>query len=162
MEKKIASSFILSRIDYCNSLYINLPAYQIQRIQRLQNYIARILLKKSRYEHATPLLLELHWLPVKSRIDYKIATLIFKCLDKSAPTYLMQLIQLHEPVLNLRSGNKKLLVEKTAHYKSVGERSFYFYGPKLWNSLPLDIRKIENFDIFKRHLKTYLFHNYFQ
>ena len=157
--KKIASSFILSRIDYCNSLYINLPSFQIQRIQRLQNYTARILLRKSRYEHASPLLLELHWLPVKQRIDFKVATLIFKCMHELAPIYLRDLIVLYQPVRNLRSSTKNLLTVKKVHYKSVGERSFSFYGPNLWNSLPLNIRSINDFNKFKRDLKTYFFQN---
>ena len=117
--KKIASSFILSRIHYCNSLYINLPSFQIQRIQRLQNYAARILLRKSRYEHASPLLLEFHRLPVKHRIDFKVATLIFKCMHELAPIYLRDLIVPYQPVRNLRSAPKKLLTEKKVHYKSV-------------------------------------------
>ena len=114
-------------------------------------------MRKSRYEHASPLLLELHWLPVKQRIDFKVATLIFKCMHELAPIYLMDLIVPYQPVRNLRSSTKNLLTVKKAHYKSVGERSFSFYGPNLWNSLPLNIRSINDFNKFKRDLKTYFF-----
>ena len=79
--KKLASSFILSRLDYCNSLFINLPKKDIYQLQKLQNYAARTILKRPTREHATPLLKELHWLPIHARIDYKVAILVFKCLN---------------------------------------------------------------------------------
>ena len=69
----------------------------------------------------------------------------------------MDLIAPYLPVGNLRSSTKGLLTVKKVHYKSVGERSFSFYGPKLWNSLPLNISSNNKFDKFKRDLKTYFF-----
>jgi len=62
--KTLAASFILSRLDYCNALYKNLPQYQIQKLQKLQNFAAKVVLNKSIYDHVTPCLMELHWLPV--------------------------------------------------------------------------------------------------
>ena len=155
--KKIASSFILSRIDYCNSLYANLPLCKLNRIQSLQNYAARILLKKSKYDHVKPLLQELHWLPVRFRIDYKIAILVFKCLNNLAPVYIKNLIESYQPSRNLRSSSKKLLFQKRFNYKTIGERSFSFYGPLIWNSLPQHLREEESITSFKKQLKTYYF-----
>ena len=73
--KKLAASVITSRLDYCNSPLAGVADEQIARIQKIQNNAARLVLKKSNRDHVTPLLKELHWLPVKYRIQYKLATL---------------------------------------------------------------------------------------
>ena len=135
--KKLTSSFILSRLDYCNSLFVNLPTYQLQK---LQNYAARIIFNKPRKSHVTPLLLDLHWLPIKARIDYKIAMLVYKCLNGLAPPYISKLINIYSPPRSLRSASKNLLEQRVCNYKSIGERSFSFYAPVLWNSLPQFLR----------------------
>ena len=103
--KTLAASFILSRIDYCNALYKNLNKYQIDKIEKLQNFAAKVVLSKSIYERVTPCLLELHWLPVSFRIDYIKAVLTFKCLNGLAPKYLSNLIEEHKPMRNLRSSS---------------------------------------------------------
>ena len=86
--ESIIHSFISSKIDNCNIIFYNLPKYQIQKIQRIQNSAARLLSGTSRYSRITPILKELHWLPVESRIKYKIILTTFKCLHGSAPKYL--------------------------------------------------------------------------
>ena len=83
--KTLASSFILSRLDYCNSLFKGINNNQLYKLQKLQNFAAKVILKKSIYEHVTPCLIYLHWLPIKYRIDFKIAVLAFKCLNGLAP-----------------------------------------------------------------------------
>ena len=74
--KTLASSFILSRLDYCNALFKNLPKIKFCNLQKLQKHAAKIIFKKSIRDHATPLLFKLHWLPVTARIDYKIALVV--------------------------------------------------------------------------------------
>ncbi|KAL8558946.1 hypothetical protein ACOMHN_028258 [Nucella lapillus] len=78
--KKLAVSFILSRLDFCNSLLCGIPDEKLNKLQRIQNRAARMVLRRSRHESATLLLRTLHWLPVKARIEYKIATLCFQCI----------------------------------------------------------------------------------
>ena len=73
-------SFVLSRLDYCNATLADLPATHISRLQRIQNNAARLVLQKSKRQHVTPLLKQLHWLPIQTRIDYKLATLCFSTL----------------------------------------------------------------------------------
>ena len=75
-------AFISSRVDYCNSLYYGLPAYQLMKLQRIQNVAARLVFQESKYCHITPILRDLHWHPVKYRIDYKILLLTIKQRSK--------------------------------------------------------------------------------
>ena len=74
----LAASFILSKLDYCNALFKNIQGYQIGKLQKLQNFAAKVVLRKSLYDHVTPCLMDRHWLPVKYRIDFKIAVTVFK------------------------------------------------------------------------------------
>ena len=157
-----AASFILSRLDYCNALYKNLNKCQIEQIQKLQNFAAKVVLSKTIYDHVTPCLIELHWLPVSYRINYKISVLTFKCLYGLAPEYLSDLIEEYQPTRQLRSANQKLLTQKVVKYVRLGEKSFSFSAPEVWNKLPFFLRNEPSFEVFKKKLKTYYFNLAFQ
>ena len=155
--KTLATSFILSRLDYCNALFKNLNKYQLESLQKLQNFAAKVVLKKSLYDHVTPCLIELHWLPVQYRIDFKIALLTFKCINGLAPSYLSSLVELYVPARNLRSSSKVLLKPKITNFKKLGERSFSFCAPNVWNKLPFSITSEKSLDAFKKKIKTLYF-----
>ena len=146
-----------SKLDYCNALLFGLPNSATYQLQRAQNTAARIVTRTKKFEHITPALINLHWLPVHSRIDYKILLLTYKAIHSLTPEYLSDILQLYIPVRTLRSSDKNLL--STTSYKQInyGGRSFAYAAPKLWNSLPTDIRQASSVDSFKRKLKTYLF-----
>ena len=155
--KTLAASFILSRLDYCNALYKNLNKYQIDQLQKLQNFAAKVVMSKSLYDHVTPCLIELHWLPVSFRIDFKIAVLSFKCLHDLAPTYLSDLIEEYHPSRNLRSSTQKLLKKKVVKFEKLGKKSFAYSAPQVWNSLPFYLRNETSLEVFKKKLKTFYF-----
>ena len=131
--------------------------FYISRLQRIQNNAARLVTGTSKYSHITPVLINLHWLPVAQRIQYKILLTVFKCLHGLAPVYLTELIVLYIPNRPLRSAGANLLVVPKSRTKSYGDRSFSVAGPTLWNSLPESIRVLDGLVAFKRQLKTHLF-----
>ena len=155
--KQLVTSLLLSKLDYCNSLLAGVSKTEIQRLQVIQNNAARLIFRKNKFDSAKPLLKILHWLPVHRRIDFKIAVLVFKTLEGTAPNYLRDLltVKTHPRVLRSSLDSTKLLVPRTK--RTAGDRAFAVYGPKLWNSLPNDIRELPTLPLFKKHLKTYLF-----
>ena len=154
---RLVAAMVTSRLDYCNSVFIGLPADQIARLQRVQNNAARLVLRKKRRDHVTPRIKELHWLPVKFRCQYKIATLAYRHFDGSLPLYLSSSLCTYEPSRSLRSSNEKLLKIPKRNLKSFGQRYFSFMAPSLWNSLPATLRNVPTLSQFKSQLKTFLF-----
>ena len=107
--KKLVSSFVLSRLDYCNSLLAGLPKNRLDRLQRVQNNAARLVLGRRGRDHAKPLLRSLHWLPARARIEYKTSTLCYLSRDSSAPAYLSDLLSVYQPSRSLRSADAGLM-----------------------------------------------------
>ena len=153
---RLMVALVLSHIDYVNSLLGNLPKSSINKMQAVQNIVARITLGKGRFESTTRCLETLHWLSIKQRIEYKIISLVHKCLHSQAPPYLAKLIKYNQPTrreLRSEEDTTRLLVPKTIR-KTFAACSFSVLGPELWNTLP---RKLHSYASFKKEFKTYLF-----
>ncbi|XP_067660309.1 uncharacterized protein [Haliotis asinina] len=157
----LVRALVTSRLDYCNSVLSGINSNLAVKLQRIQNTSARIISRTSKCAHITPILKELHWLPVKARIDFKILCLTYKCLRGLAPSYLSNLLHPYVPARTLRSNSQNILVIPTYRLKSFGHRSFSYTAPVLWNVLPCDIKDSKSFDSFKAKLKTHLFSLYF-
>ncbi|KXJ07191.1 putative RNA-directed DNA polymerase from transposon BS [Exaiptasia diaphana] len=153
----LVHSFISSKLDNCNSLLYGLPKYLIDRLQAVQNACARLVMLSKKHDQITPLLINLHWLPVNTRIKFKILLLTFKALHGLAPIYVQDMLKNYRLSRCLRSSSQLLLSSKSYNLKSYGYRSFSVAGPFLWNSLPSSIRDISSLDNFKTALKTFLF-----
>ena len=152
------SCFCTSRLDCCNSLLFGLPLKIILQLQRVQNAAARLVSCVPRSSHITPILQKLHWLPIISRITYKILLLTFKTYHGLTPSYLSELLSRYTPVRTLRSASQSLLSRpQTTSYKQYGQRSFVYAATFLWNNLPLQIRNASTVNAFKTMLKTHLF-----
>ena len=154
----------LSRINYCNALYTFLPKTQLSKLQKLINSSARFIFNitgHNRFNHITPYLKQLHFLPVNYRIEFKICLIIYKCLyTDNAPTYLTELINIKSPNKhwNLRTDlDRSLLACNQIIKQNYKTRGFSHAAPIIWNKLPLNIRTADSVDIFKNKLKTYFF-----
>ena len=113
---------------------------------------------RRKYDHITPVLQDLHWLPVKQRINYKIFLMTYKALNGKAPDYISELVQLYVPRRpNMKSVDKYELYKPRYNKERFGKRSFAIAAPSLWNSLPLDVKKAPSVNCFKSRLKTHLF-----
>ena len=155
--KRLVHAFVMCHIDFCNSLLIGLPVRHIQRLQVIQNSAARLVSRTKKHESVSPILQCLHWLPVRSRIMFKILLFAYECFHDLAPSYLSELLTTYKPERNLRSSKKNLFIIPTVLTKTYGERSFAYAAPILWNSLPDSLRCINTIDHFKSALKTHLF-----
>ena len=126
------------------------------KLQSIQNAAARLLTGTRKYDHITPVLRELHWLPITSRIQYKVTLLVYKTLHGPAPQYLQDMIQYRSARPGLRSAGILLNVPMTRSV-TYGDRAFCSIGPTWWNSLPSELKTSPSVDSFKRNLKTHLF-----
>ena len=153
--KTLVHAFVTSHLDYCNSLLFEIPQYQ--RLQRVLNTAARITCFTPRCSHITPVLMHLHWLPIKFRVEFKIALLVYKALNRMAPDYIADLLEKPDCSYQLRSNDQGLLFIPKTRAKTLGNRAFAHAGPSTWNKLPYNIRNIKSIENFKSQLKTFLF-----
>ena len=150
----LLTSLVLSKIDYCNSLYYGVNCTLLKKLQVVQNSAARLVFNKRKYDHSSDLLFKLHWLPVKDRIVFKINLLVHKAIYHPTPTDIQELVLI----------NSARTFNLTSYYRSnstFGDRSFTVYAPKVWNNLPQNLKAETSLDTFKSHLKTFLFRNAF-
>ena len=139
------------------SLLYGLPDTLLCKLQRVQNAAARLITRTQRRDHITPVLMELHWLPVEQRLTYKILLYTFKATKGDAPSYIGDLLEVHQPTRNLRSNARSLLVVPKTRTVTYGDRSFSSAAANLWNDIPESMKNANSIDIFKRQLKTRLF-----
>ncbi len=123
--EKLVHAFMTSRLDYCDALLGGCPASSINKLQIVQNAAARVLTRSRKYDHITPILQYLHWLPIKFHIGYKILLLAYKALNYLAPAYLTYLLSRYNPTRSLRPHNSGLLVVPRIAKSTKGGITFF-------------------------------------
>ena len=132
--KGAVNALITSRLDYCNSLLCNTPVSQTARMQCVRNNAARLITCTIKHDHITQVLKELHWLPVESRIAFKMLVMIFKCINGLAPCCLAKLVQPRKRDRSLRQ-NYAPTLHQCITKKCIVDSAFCAAAPRLWNEL---------------------------
>ncbi len=156
----LVQALVLSRLDYCNALLAGIPANSFKPLQLIQNAAARLIFNEPKRTHITPLFINLHWLPIAACIKFKVLMFAFKTTSSSAPLYLNSLLQTYVPSRSLHSASEhRFIVPSQRGTKSLAQ-TFSLTVLIWWNDLPNSIRAAESLPIFKKRLKTHLFHLY--
>ena len=155
--KTMTASIVGSRLDYCNALYYGAAQSTMNKLQRVQNNLARVVCDVSwRQAHSADLLRDFHWLPVRNLQSSKLRHCVIDHASMvNRHTFQVPLVP-YTPSRNLRSSNSDRLNEPLARH-ATGERRFSHYAPRVCNSLPITVRSASTLDTFKARLKTYLY-----
>jgi len=153
----LACSIVASRLDYCNSVLYGVTDTNITKLQRVLTSLARVVCNAPYGTSATGLLHELHWLPVRQRISYKVATVTYRTCQCQQPVYLLDMLNRYHPTRALRSSDSNLLVIPHRVKTVTASRAFCVAAPTVWNALPQAVKSAESLAVFKKRLKTYLF-----
>src|SRR6218665_2289631 len=151
--RTISIGLVTSKLDYCNSLLYGTSGSNLNKLQQLQNDLAHVVLRAPWRCHAAPLLRDLHWLPIRSRIKYKVALMTYKAKE---PSYLYSLLHDYIPTRVLRSSDQHLL-ENLKSSTAKASRAFRHSAPVVWNNLSANTRCATSPASFKQLLKTELF-----
>ena len=163
--KSIATSLVGARLDYCNAIFYGTSRNNIDKLQRVQNTLARVVKERGKYDHITPLLSQLHWLPIEARIRQKIAVLTFKAVATGKPSYLAELVHTHaQSARELRSSLRRPNQLHVPRVRTAfGSRAFRQAAPAVWNYLPSAITDTAlSLETFKSRFNTYLYNQSFR
>ena len=149
-------ALVLSKLNYCNSLLLGMPKHLLHHLQKIQNMASRVINNHRKYDSVMEDMKNLHWLKIPECIDYKMAVLIFQCINNQALTYLKTLLNINHNRF-LRSSSSMLLPVSMSRLSIVHNSLFSIHGPRIWNELPIEVKRSSNINDFKCKLKTYMF-----
>ena len=144
----IRQALITLCLDYCSSLLAGLPIFQLESLKRIQNKAARLITRTHQRDHITPVLKELHWLLVSSRMKYKVLVLAYKCVHRQAPSYLSRLLKTQCRDERTR-GAKEIRLYQPTSKKAIGTCALQVAAPELWNKLPAKVRMATSLESYK-------------
>ena len=148
--KTAVHAFVTSKLDNCNALLYGFPEYKIQRLQYLLTSTARLITLSRKHDHISPVRMELPWLPVEQRVEFKILLFTYKVVNGMAPAYLQELLDVYRPCRSVRSGNMQLLKTQCYNLKSYGFRAFSICAPQLWDALPRELRECDSAVVLRK------------
>ena len=156
--KTVVHAYVTSKLDANNALLAGTTTELKLRLQRVQNAAAKLVTQKKKHDHVTPLLRDLHWLPIEDRITFKILLLTYKALNEAGPSYIKDLLAFYTPPRDLRSADDTLTLDiPKTKLITYGDKSFSVKASEEWNKLSWKIRSSESINSFKSQLKTKLF-----
>ena len=160
----VANAFISSQLDYCNSLFRSLSKVNLHRLQSIQNSAARIVTNSCKYTRITPVLGKFHCLPIQFRLEFKLATLVYKFIHTGFPKYFAPHLSTYHTTYSTRRSQSVANFLKVPKFQPTSHKStkqfdfsFAFDAPTVWNSLPEDIRASPAMASFRKKLKSYFY-----
>ena len=146
------SALVISKLMYCSTVWSNTSDTNLKKLQAVQNFACKIITNIRKYDHVTPSLHQLEWLPVRDQLIFNEKIMSFKCMNNLASAYLCNKFVKRMEVCDRSSrGCGKLQVP---FFRTVtGQRSFYYRAVKIWNNLDMNLKQISSIHIFKKKLK---------
>ena len=138
--KIIVQALVLLKLNYCKSPLLGSPEYQMDKLQHIQNMACRIIFQLRKHHHITHHLKSLYWLKIRERITYKIALIIYRCKNNQALVYLQELLPSKHHERPLRSSKTEYINSDFCKNTHTLTSFFSATDPRIWNSLPLDIK----------------------
>ena len=155
MRAMVVQSLALSIVNYCLKIWGSTTKQQIQRVQKLQNFAAKIIDGKAKkFDHASPILKKFEWLNIRQKIEYDLCILIFKIVRNLLPEWLFTVDTVGSRRDRITRANRNLYIQRTV--TDIGGRSLIKQGSLLWNKLPSSLKNIQNVNTFKSHLKKHI------
>ena len=152
---KVVQSLALSKLYYCLTVWGNTHDTHLEKAQKIQNFAARIAMGGiGKFDHISPTLRQLQWLKVKDKYMHDLSILVYKIINNLVPGWLITLPTVGE-IRTARTRQQNNLFADTAR-TDLGARSIKIRGPKNFNALPIEIKRVENFNCFRKKLKEHV------
>ena len=153
----ILNSLVFSKLFYCSTVWSGTTKQNICKLQLIQNFAARVLTGTKKFDHISPILNELGWLPVKVLLLQRDLTMMYKCLNGLTPDYLSSKV-VKRSHTHSRFTRQSDDIDLTRCRTSLAQRSFFYRAAKSWNSLDRTIRNCTSLDLFKKAVKLEISH----
>lgn len=156
-QKTVILALAISKLDYCNGLYLSIQEGLLNKLQLLHNAAARLLSGIPKYAAISNEIKKLHWLPVRKRIQFKALCIVHRALHGIGPCYLKKSFTWYSPSRLLRSASARVVLVPRIRKANWGGKRFAIVAARAWNHLPSSLRDISELSFFKKNLKTWLF-----
>lgn len=153
--KLVIETLVISKLLYCSTVWSNTSSNNINKLQSVQNFACRIITKTRKFDHVTPALRELNWLPVEKLLLYKDTVMAYKCFNGLAPDYLVDKFAKRSDIHDRSTRNHNLL-DIPLYKTATGQRTFNYRGVKIWNDLDDKLKNITSITTFKKDLREFL------
>ena len=155
--KLVINALVFSRLFYCSSVCSNTAKKNVDKLQLVQNFAARIVANKRKHEHVTPILRLLNWLPVRDQLYFRDAVLAFKCMSGLAPVYLSDKLITRSTVSKRESETRNSQMLNIPLFRTAtGQKTFYYRTVNIWNNLNNDIKVCIDVNSFRSKLRGVL------